>query len=48
MREWLNNQKQSVSSLLQLPQERIEKSNPYRQLTAEKTKRIYKLEAIAD
>ena len=29
-------------------QERLEKSNPRRQLTAEETKRLSKLEAIAD
>jgi len=31
-----------------LLQERIEKANPPRQLTAEETKRLAKLEAIAD
>ena len=29
-------------------QERIEEANPRRELTAEETKRLYKLEAIAD
>ena len=48
MSEWLDNQKQSNSSIRQLLQERIEKANPRRNLTAEETKRLSKLEAIAD
>jgi len=31
-----------------LPQERVEKANPRRKLTAEETKRLAKLEAIAE
>jgi tetratricopeptide (TPR) repeat protein len=46
--EWLDNQKQSNSSIRQLLQERIEKANPRRKLTSEETKRLRKLEAIAD
>ena len=48
MRAWLDNQKQSNSSIRQLLQERIEKANPRRELTAEESKRLNKLEAIAD
>ena len=48
MSEWLDNQKQSISSICQLLQERIEKATPRRELTAEETKRLSKLEAIAD
>ena len=48
MSEWLDNQKQSNSSIRQLLQERIEKANPRRELTAEETKRLNKLEGIAD
>ena len=36
------------TSIHQLVQERIEKANPRRELTAEETKRLYKLEGIAD
>ena len=48
MSEWLDNQKQSSNNLCKLLQERIEKANTRRQLTDEKTKRLTKLEAIAD
>ena len=48
MSEWLDNQKQSISSIRQLLQERIEKANPRRELTAEEAKRLNKLEALAD
>ena len=48
MSEWLDNQKQSNSSIRQLLQERIEKANPRRKLTTEETKRLKKLEGIAD
>ncbi len=47
MSEWLDNQKQS-SSIRQLLQERIEKANPRRELTAEETKRLNKFKGIAD
>jgi hypothetical protein len=48
MREWYDNQNKSSSSIRQLLQERLEKANPRRQLTAEETNRLTKLEAIAD
>lgn len=48
MSEWYDNQKQSISSIRQLVEERIEKANPRRTLTAEQTKRLAKLESIAD
>ena len=48
MSEWLDNQKQSNSNFRQLLQERIEKSNPRRELTSEEAKRLAKLEAIAE
>ena len=48
MSEWYDNQKQSISNFGKLHQERIEKANPRRNLTADETKRLAKLEAIAD
>ena len=48
MSEWLENQSKSSSKIRQLLQERIEKANPRRKLTAEETKRLNKLEAIAE
>ena len=48
MSEWLDNQKHLNSSIRQLLQERIEKANPRRELTAEETKRLNKLVGIAD
>ena len=48
MGEWFDSQKKSVSNFRQLLQERIEKASPRRKLTAEETKRLAKLEAIAD
>ena len=48
MGEWLVKQKQSSSSFHKLLQERLEKSNPRRNLTSEEAKRLAKLEAIAD
>ena len=48
MNEWYDNQKKPCSSFRQLLQERIEKANPRRKLTAEETKRLNKLDAIAD
>ena len=44
----LDNQKQSNSNFRKLLQERIEKANPRRELTTDETKRLRKLEAIAD
>lgn len=48
MSEWLDNQKKSSSGIRELLQERSEKSNPRRKLTTEETKRLRKLEGIAD
>ena len=47
MSEWFDNQKKPNSDFRKLLQERIEKANPRRQLTAEETKRLNKLEVIA-
>jgi len=46
--EWLDNQKKQSSNFRMLLQERIEKANPRLKLTTEETKRLCKLEAIAD
>jgi hypothetical protein len=46
MSEWYDSQKQSSSNLLKSLQERIDKTNPRRTLTAEKERRLSKLEAI--
>ena len=48
MSEWLDNQQKSSSDFHKLLQERFDKANPRRELTAEETKRFNKLEAIAD
>ena len=40
--------KEAKQQLRKLLQERIEKANPRRELTAEETKRLNKLEGIAD
>tara|TARA_B100000902_G_C27001257_1_gene759995 strand:+ start:26 stop:751 length:726 start_codon:yes stop_codon:yes gene_type:complete len=48
MSEWLDNQKKPSSNFRQLLQERIDKANPRRTLTAEESNRLSKLEAIAD
>ena len=48
MSEWLDKQKQSISSIRQLLQERIEEANPRCELTAEQTTRLNKLKIIAD
>ena len=48
MSEWYDNQKKPFSNFRKLLQERIEKVNPRRKLTSEETKRLAKLEAIAD
>ena len=47
MSEWYDNQKPS-SNFCKLLHERNEKANPRRILSAEETKRLNKLEAIAD
>jgi len=46
--EWCDSQKQSSGNFRKLLQQRIEKPNPRRQLTAEETKRLSKLETMAD
>ena len=48
MSGWFDSQKQSNSDIRKLLQERIEKANPRRNLTVEETKRLAKLETIAD
>lgn len=48
MSEWSNNQKKPNSDFRKLMEERINKANSRRKLTAEETKRLAKLEAIAD
>ena len=48
MSEWLDNQKKSSSNFCKLLQERIEEANPRRELTDEESKRLGKLEGIAD
>ena len=48
MSEWHDSQKQSAVNFRKLLQERIEKENPRRKLTAEEAKRLAKLETIAD
>ena len=48
MSEWYDNQKKPKSNFRELLQERIEKSNPRRDLTADETKRLAKLETIAE
>ena len=47
MSEWHDNQQKPNSDFRQLLSERIEKTNPRRELTAEETKRLHKLERIA-
>jgi len=46
--EWFDNQKQSSGNFYKLLQEQIEKANPRRKLSAEETKRLNKLEGIAE
>ena len=48
MSEWYKSQKQSSRNYRQLLQERIERANPRRKLTADETKRLAKLEGIAN
>ena len=48
MSEWYDSQKKPSVDFLKLLQERIDKANPRRKLTAEETKRLNKLEGIAD
>ena len=48
MSEWYDNQKNKNSNFRQLLKERIEKANPRRNLNSDETRRLAKLEAIAD
>jgi tetratricopeptide (TPR) repeat protein len=48
MSEWLDNQKKQSTNFRKLLQERFEKANPRRKMTAEEAKRLSKLETIAD
>jgi hypothetical protein len=45
--EWFDNQKRTSISLRKMLQERIENANSRRELTAEESKRLKKLVAIA-
>ena len=47
MSEWYDSHKKRNRNFQELLQERIEKANPRRELTAEESKRLNKLEAIA-
>ena len=46
MNEWYNSQKKPSSNFRKLLQERLDKVNPRRTLTAEEERRLSKLEAI--
>lgn len=48
MSEWLDSQKQQRSNIRKLLHERVGKSNPRRKLTTEETKRLNKLQVIAE
>jgi tetratricopeptide (TPR) repeat protein len=48
MSEWSDSQKKPSCDFRKVLQERIEKANPRRELTAEEAKRLAKLEVIAD
>ena len=48
MGEWYDNQKKLNSNFRKLLTERLEKANPRRELTNEESKRLRKLEGIAD
>ena len=48
MSEWFDSQKKTNSDFRKLLKERVEKANPRRELNAEETHRLRKLEAIAD
>jgi len=48
MSEWFDSQKKINSDFQKLVKERLEKANPRRELTAEESKRLRKLEGIAD
>ena len=48
MSEWYDDQKKTSNNCRKLLQERNKKANPRRKLTAEETKSLAKLEAIAE
>lgn len=48
MSEWFDNQKKQNNNICKLLQELIEKINPRRELTAEESNHLNKLEIIAD
>ena len=48
MSEWYDSQKKQSSIFRELLQERLEKANPRRELTAEEANRLRKLEGIAN
>lgn len=48
MSEWHDNQGKQVSNIRELLKERIDKSNPLRNLTAAKSKLLNKLEPISE
>ena len=48
MSEWFDSQKKTNGNFRQLLKERIEKAHLRRELTTEETKRLSKLEGIAD
>ena len=48
MSDWLDNQNQAINSINQLLQVQIEQAYPRRELTTDETKRLMKLEGIAD
>ena len=48
MSDWYNSQRNPSSNFRGLLQERIDKANPRGKLTSEETKRLRKLEIIAD
>ena len=48
MNEWFDIERKTSSSIRKLMQERIQRVNPRRKLTAEETKCLNKLETIAD
>ncbi len=47
MSEWYDNHKQQITNDIGLQHQQVDKTNPRRKLTAEETKRLIKLEAIA-
>ncbi|EHI48823.1 hypothetical protein HIMB100_00011760 [SAR116 cluster alpha proteobacterium HIMB100] len=48
MSDWFDKQKMPIDNFRKRLQERIEKANPRRKLSAEETKRLNKLEGVAD